>query len=468
MPDSKPLHLPAGSKRSDGGLPTHGFDPITAALANEIFAYARERIEMDPPLDGPLTYAELAARAGDTITAEGLGEHEALRVFAEVLAPATISSDHPRYFAFVPQAPTEAAILFDLVVGASCIFGGSWMEGAGAIYAENQALRWLADLAGLPADAGGCFVSGGTAGNLSALVAARHSARSRIATPVRPKLAVSTEAHSSIAAAANVMDVEIVQIPGDEQGRLTGANLERVLGEENPPGLFAVVATAGLTNTGLIDDLAGVAEVCARRSLWFHVDAAYGGAGLAAPSIRARYAGIERADSLVIDPHKWLFAPFDCAALVYRDPTQARDAHTQHAPYLDALRHDDEWNPSDFAFHLTRRARGLPFWFSLAALGTDAYAESIETTLTLTRQAAELVRQSPHLELVMYPELSVLLIRRLGWVADDFQLWSQRLLASGTAFVVPTTHQGETVARLCIVNPRTTTADVNAVLQSMA
>src|SRR5262245_29035054 len=132
-----------------------------------------------PPLDHSRPEAELRAMAGRTITERGLGGLEALRVFADVLAPACISVDHPRFFSFVPAAPTEAAILFDLVVGASSIYAGSWMEGAGAVFAENEALRWLADLAGLPASAGGVFVSGGTAGNLSALIAARWQWRQR-------------------------------------------------------------------------------------------------------------------------------------------------------------------------------------------------------------------------------------------------------------------------------------------------
>ncbi len=148
-------------------------------LTQAIVRYAVERVRMDPPtLDAPRPEADLRAMAGQTVTKEGIGGLEALRLFTDVLAPACISVDHPRLLAFVPAAPTEAATLFDLVVGASSIFGGTWLEGSGAIYAENQALRWIADLAGFPADAGGVFVSGGTAGNLSALAAARHKWRS--------------------------------------------------------------------------------------------------------------------------------------------------------------------------------------------------------------------------------------------------------------------------------------------------
>src|SRR5262245_19612003 len=176
-----------------------------------------------PPLDHPRNADELLADAGQTITEEGLGGHEALRIFAEVLAPATISIDHPRYLSFIPTAPTEASVLFDLVVGASSIYGGSRYEGAGAVFAENQALRWLADLAGLPAEAGGTFVQGGTNGNLSALVAARHAAAERRrGRPARWRLAAADSAHSSVRSAAAVMDVDVLVVPTPDQ-RLTAA-----------------------------------------------------------------------------------------------------------------------------------------------------------------------------------------------------------------------------------------------------
>ena len=241
--------------------------------------------------------------------------------------------------------------------------------------------------------------------------------------------------------------------------------------EATNDGLFAVVATGGTTNAGIVDDLAGVAEVAATRDLWFHVDGAYGGAALAAPSARALFAGVERADSLVVDPHKWLFAPFDCAALLYRRPELARAAHTQHASYLDVL-HDRaadgvEWNPSDYAYHLTRRARGLPLWFSLATHGTDAYRDAVEVSLEVTRTGADLIRSLDHVELVIDPMLSVLLFRRLGWDADDYRSWSDRALADGLTLTVPTSWRGETVLRFCIVNPRTTLDDLATILATL-
>ncbi len=455
----------------------HRPTPEIEELAGEIFDYARERIRMDPPtLDGPRRPQELAEQVGRTITAEGLGGHRALRIFADQLAPATISCDHPLFLAFVPAAPTEASVLFDLVVSASSIVGSTWLEAAGAVYAENEALRWLADLAGLPDGAGGCFVSGGSAGNLSGLVAARHTAARRREAdgrerPARWWVAAVDEAHSSVKSAARIMDAETLPVRADERGRLTGRALEAALDGatvEALDGLFGVVATAGTTNAGVIDDLSGVADVCRDRGLWLHVDAAYGGAGLAAPSVRARYVGIERADSLVVDPHKWMFAPFDCAALLYREPALAAAAHTQEASYLDEVNVAEGWSPTHYAFHLTRRVRGLPFWFSLAANGTDAYRDAVETVLTLTRDAADEIRRRPGLELAMEPELSVLLFRCHGWSDADYLTWCADRLREGVAFVLPTALHGERVMRFCFVNPQTTLEQVMGLLDSMA
>jgi len=458
----------------------HRHDRSTEVLTQAVVRYAVERMRMDPPpLDKTRPAAELRAMVGQTVTTKGIGGLEALRIFADVLGPASISIDHPRFLSFVPAAPTEAAILFDLVVGASSIYGGSWLEGGGAVFAENEALRYISDLVGLPESAGGVFVTGGTAGNLSALIAARFRWRHRAEGAhdrTRGLLLTCKGAHSSVGSAARAIDADVAVVPADEHGRMWGAALRETvagLSADDLARVFAIVATAGTTNAGVIDDLAGVAEVCAELDVWMHVDGAYGGAGLAAPSVRDRYRGIEHADSFIVDPHKWLFAPFDCCALVYRDPNVARAAHTQHAEYLDVLHSGDdtdtfEWNPSDFAHHLSRRARGLPFWFSLATHGTEAYRDAIERALDVTRHGARIIDDAGHLELIMEPELSVLLFRRTGWSAAHYQAWSDRLLNDGTAFVTPTSWNGEMVLRLCIINPLTSVDDIHIIVDSLA
>jgi len=210
----------------------------------------------------------------------------------------------------------------------------------------------------------------------------------------------------------------------------------------------------------------GIGEVCKQASVWLHVDGAYGGAALAAPSARPLFDGIEQADSFIVDPHKWLFAPFDCCALIYAEPAKARQAHRQHGDYLEVF-YDGIWNPSDYAHHLSRRARGLPFWFSLAVHGTKAYAEAVETTLDCAREAAEMITAHPHLELVTDQRLSICVFRRVGWSPDDYRHWSDALLERGDGLVTPTKHEGETVLRFCIVNPRTTREDIRLILDTL-
>ncbi len=437
-----------------------------------IFDYCRLRLSFDPvDLDLPGEKAVLDEALAGVLGSQPQDPASILNLFAERLAPAVISCDSPRFLAFIPAAPTKASLLFDMVVSASSLQGTSWLEAAGAVAAENQTLRLLADLAGLPSTAGGCFVSGGSAGNLSALVVARQRGRQRLGddAPVRLRAVVSDQAHASIGKALMIIGMDALVVPSDDH-RLTGPAVEAALATDPyPASVVALVATAGTTNAGIVDDLAGLGEVAATHQLWFHVDGAYGGAALFAPSVRHRFAGIERADSFVVDPHKWLFAPFDCAALIYRHPQLARAVHTQDASYLDVLHTDapDEWNPSDYAYHLTRRARGLALWFSLAVNGTDLYRDAIEAALDVAWQTAGRVESSDHLELVRQPELSIVLFRRLGWRPEDYTAWSNKLLADQIGFVTPSKWEGETVARMTFLHPDTTMEIVDEILATM-
>ena len=447
----------------------HKFTAEVEVLAQEVLAYSLDRLKNDPPLDGPRTAADLFAEVGNTISSKGLGGSKALALFTEVLAQACISTDHPRYLAYIPSAPSEYASLFDLVVGASALYGGSWQEGAGAVFAENQALRWLSDLAGLPESAGGVFVQGGTIGNLSAIVTAREDARKKFPGIKQWAILCSEEAHSSITTAAHVMDVEIVTVAVRDDLRMYGEDIAAAIDAYHASTdgqICAVVATSGTTNLGVIDDLVGAAKAAHDRNIWFHVDGAYGLAGLCAPSVRSNFNGIELCDSFIVDPHKWLFAPYDACALVYRNPDIARETHTQHASYLDSL-HDGTWNPSDYAIQLTRRTRGLPFWFSLAAAGTDAYRDAVEESLQVARDAAVLIQEHPNLELLRAPDLSIVAFTRKGWSKNEYQQWSNQLLEDQIGFVTPSSHDGKPILRFAIVNPWTTIADIKAILATL-
>ena len=448
----------------------HKFNAEVEEVADEILAYALERLRKEPPLDGPLTPAELYEKVGNTITAKGLGGLPTLEIFKNVLAKACISTDHERYLAFIPTAPSEYSSLFDLVVSAASIYGGSWQEGAGAVFAENQALRWLADLAGFPQSAGGVFVSGGTIGNLSALVVAREDAR-RNHPDHKGKWAVvcGDQSHSSIAGAAKIMDVDLIKAQRSADGKIYGDAVATAIDEYEKNGgrVFCIVATAGTTNLGIIDHLDSIDDVAVERDIWFHVDGAYGLAALCAPSVRAKFDGIEYADSFIVDPHKWLFAPFDACALIYKDPKIAKDALAQHASYLETLHEDNEWNPSDYAIHLTRRTRGLPFWFSLAANGTDAYKDAMEYTMMVAKKSVELIKAHPNLELLIEPELSIVTFTRKGWAKEDYQRWSDKLLEDQIGFVTPSSHEGKPILRFAIVNPWTNVDDIEKILDTL-
>jgi aromatic-L-amino-acid/L-tryptophan decarboxylase len=452
----------------------HSVDPTTEQMIRSVLAYAENRLRLNPvPLDeGSRDPAELDAAIRGLLGDEPHNPDQVLGAYTSVMAPAVISADSPRYLGFIPAAPTKAALLFDMLISCASIQGISWLEAAGAIHAENLVLRLIADRAGLPAAAGGCFVSGGSAGNLSALVVAREVAKRKAGDAGRGRrfrIAVSTDAHSSIVNTMRILEMDPLTVATDDH-RLTGAALRAAIeADGDPSSLAAVVATSGTTNAGIIDDLAGAAAVAREHGLWFHVDGAYGGAGLFAPSVRAAYDGIEHADSFVVDPHKWLFAPFDCAALLYRDPALARSVHKQDASYLDVI-HDrpGEWNPTDYAYHLTRRARGLPLWFSLSVYGVGAYTDAIETGIRLAKETAAEITTRDYLELIREPDLGIVLFRRRGWSPAQYTQWADQLLHDQVAFIPPSAWEGETVARFAFLHPHTPMDLVRQILDRMA
>ena len=444
----------------------------------DVMKYTVDRVSnITPELGSPKKEEDLYAMIGETITPEGIGGEVALKLFRDILVKATVPVDHPRHLAFVPAAPTRAAIMFDLVTSASSIHGAYWMEGAGGIFCENQAMKWLVSLTGLPEGAFGVFTSGGTVANLSAMVAAREDWRARSTDNIGVKalLLTSNGAHSSVEAMARVMDADVVMIDSPQEN-LQGEAFQKAvneLQEKDRKRLFAVVATGGTTNAGIIDDLEGIAAVCERENIWMHVDAAYGGGALAVPSVRPLFNGIERADSITIDPHKWLFSPYDCGAVIYKDMETGKRAHSQKGAYLEIFKDEgaEGFNPADYQIQLTRRVRGMPLWFSLAMHGTEKYRWAIKRGIDLAEIAAQKIQESEHVELVRERGLSVVLFKRKGWSAEDYRDWTYRNHKNGLALVTPTKWRidGElqTIARFCFINPETTQEDIDVILASM-
>lgn len=454
----------------------HNIDIQLVEMTLDVMKYVINRItKTAPELGQPKKEEELRSLVGETITSAGIGGEKAFDLFKDVLIKATVPIDHPRHLAFVPAAPTRAAIMFDLVTSASSIHGAYWMEGAGGIFCENEAMKWLVSLTGLPEPAFGVFTSGGTAANLSAMVTARENWRKNKDNQNEKALIItSSGAHSSIKSMAKVIDADVFLVETEDS--MSATMLSNALKELTPhqrKRLFAIVATGGTTNAGIIDDLDGIASICEREKIWFHVDAAYGGGALASKLARPLFKGIERANSITIDPHKWLFSPYDCGAILYRNPELAKEAHSQEGSYLDIFKDEGAhgFNPSDYQIQLTRRVRGLPLWFSLAMHGTNKYEWAVQQGIELANLAGTIIQENAMVELVREPSLSCVLFRRKGWTPDDYRNWTYKNHRDGFALVTPTKwkHQGvyETVARFCFINPDTTELDIRAILDSM-
>ena len=455
----------------------HKTDIDLVDMTMDVMKYVIDRLSSTKQKIGkPKKEEELKALVGETITENGIGGERAFKLWKKHLTKCNVPIDHPRHLAFVPASPTRAAVMFDLVTSASSIHGAYWMEGAGGIFCENEAMRWIVSLTGLPEGAFGVFTSGGTAANLSAIVTAREYWRSLKERNNLEKglIITSIGAHSSIKAMAKVADIDVLLV--DTEDKLEKEALEvtiKNLPIQQRQRLFAVVGTGGTTNAGIVDDLEGIADICEKENLWFHVDAAYGGGALVADSVRHLFNGIEKADSITIDPHKWMFSPYDCGAVIYRNPELAKNAHSQQGSYLDIFKDEGAhgFNPTDYQIQLTRRVRGLPLWFSLATHGTDRYKEAVERGIELAQIAGRLIKENPNVELVREPSLSCVLYRRIGWDSDDYTHWTYENHEKGFALVTPTKWKRgdsyETVSRFCFINPDTTENDIDLILKSM-
>ena len=435
----------------------HGDDPELAALAA---ALVRGRLAGNPGVGRLGTPSELAVALDGAITDGGLGLSAAWSLFESTVLAHHLSLDGPRFLAFIPMSPSSASVWMDAVVGATSFSAESWLEAAGPVAAEEQVLRFLAGAAGMPPGAGGCFMSGGSIGNLSALAVAREQAGGRRA------VLIADTAHASVRNSLHLLGMTAVPVPTGADMRLTGAALRAAAAGRSD--VAAIVASAGSTNGGVVDDLAGCADVAESLGAWLHVDGAYGLAAMLLPERRPLFDGIERADSFIVDPHKWLFAPAGSCALIYRSPSVAAQVHTQHGPYIDVLRTEGgHFNPSDLGYQLTRRAAGLPLWFSLAVHGVEAHREAMRHSLRLAVSLADAIDACPVASLVARPSLGVVLFRRDGWGRDEWAAWSRRLLDEQVAFVAPTTVHGEPVGRVVFLHPGTPESIVDELVESL-
>jgi glutamate/tyrosine decarboxylase-like PLP-dependent enzyme len=383
--------------------------------------------------------------------------------------------DHPGYFAFIPSCTTWPSALGDLVAVALNIYAGSWMESAGPSQVELTILDWFRQWIGYPESAAGVLVSGGSAANMTALACAREA---RVG-PMNDRVVayVSDQAHSSMARGGRVLGFRPDQVrvlPVDRRLRMRADALAAAIEADRRAGyvpLF-VSAAAGSTNTGAVDPLPEIAAICRREDVWLHVDAAYGGFAALTERGKALLAGIDRADSVTLDPHKWLYQPFECGCLLVRDGGLLRSAFEITPDYLkDAEISQREINFSDLGIQLTRMSRALKLWVSLHYFGVDAYRQAIDRTLDLAAMAQERIEERDEFELMMPATLSVVCFRRrFGGVQDEEELeWRnaelvRQLAESGTGLISSTRLHGRYALRLCVLNHTSGPADVHRVL----
>jgi aromatic-L-amino-acid/L-tryptophan decarboxylase len=399
---------------------------------------------------------------------------EALAELRDEVLPYMARPHHPRFFAFIPAAGTFPGALGDFLASALNIFAGSWYEGAGPSRLELVVLDWFKAWVGYPVHAAGSLVSGGSAANLTALACAREAR----AGSMGPELVVyaSDQAHSSVARAARTLGFRSDQLrvlPADEHFRMRPDALAGALEADRSAGRvpLAVCASAGSTNTGAIDPLGPIADLCEQAGVWLHVDAAYGGFAALTDRGRALLAGIERADSITLDPHKWLYQPFECGCLLVREGHLLRAAFEITPDYLkDAETALAEVNFADQGLQLTRMSRALKVWLSVSTYGAAAFREAVDRCLDLALEADRRIAASATLELMHGATLGIICFRRRvpGASEAEEEDVNRRLVAEladgGEGFVSSTRLRGRYAVRACILNHTTRWADVERVL----
>jgi len=372
---------------------------------------------------------------------------------------------HPRHFAFVPVPSNFVSVMADTLATGFNVFSGSWLAGSGSVALELAVIDWLRQWCGLPHTAGGLFVSGGSMANLTAIVAARHAKlNDRIEGAV---VYYSDQTHSSVDRAwrvAGFLPEQIRKITSDAQFRLPLDELVRRIAEDRAAGLrpFAIVANAGTTNTGAIDPLPEIAALSKANDMWMHVDGAYGAAAALCDRGRALLQGLELADSLSLDPHKWLFQSIECGCVILRDADILKATYRITPEYLaEVHRNISEINPHDYGMQLTRGPRALKLWMSIQYFGLDAFRTAMERGFGLAELAERKLRAMPGWEIVTPAQMGIVTFHHPG---TDYEKIHNSMLSDGFALATSTVLKGRKVLRFCTINPRTTEDDITQTL----
>ena len=383
----------------------------------------------------------------------------------------TMHVNHPRFFAYVPGPSNFVSVMADALISGYNVFAGTWISGSGPAAVELAVIEWLRAACGFPKGAGGLFVSGGTMANLTALAVARHAALGD--RPDDATVYFSDQAHSSLEKALRVIGVpagNIRKIPCDANYRLPVRELEQAIENDRAAGKrpFCVIANAGTTNTGAIDPLRELSRVCKDQRLWLHVDGAYGAAAVISDRGRELLAGLELADSLSIDPHKWLFQPFEIGCVLVRDVAQLRDTFLILPEYLkDTHQYSAEFNFTDHGLQLTRGFRALKLWMSIKVFGMAAFRAAVERGFVLAEFTEARLRGLPGWEIVTPAQMGIVCFRFSDADEAAHLRMVQAILRDGFALITSTVLQGKTVLRTCTINPRTTEADIADTLQRL-
>jgi aromatic-L-amino-acid decarboxylase len=405
---------------------------------------------------------------------EGCGPDVALTRALRDILPLAGRVDHPRFFAFIPSSPTWPSVLADFLAAGFNIFQGTWLESAGPSQVELVVLDWFRDWLGLPEAASGVLTSGASVANLVAVVAAREA----VGSDPRAMFYVGDQGHSSLAKAIRIAGIgpeRLRQVPTDDEFRMDVASLRRQLSDDRRRGWrpVCVMANGGATNTGAIDPLDRLADLCEGEGLWLHVDAAYGGFAVLTASGRQALQGISRADSVTLDPHKWLFQPYEIGCVIVRDPALLEQAFRAIPEYLqDAALGEEQVNFADRGVQLTRAFRALKVWLSVQSFGVRAFRHAIDRQLSHARRAAALIEATPDLELLAPPSLGIVCFRfrpetsqpdpgAIGRLNEAIQ---QRIVHSGYAMMSSTRLRSAYALRLCLLNRGTHWSDVEGTL----
>jgi glutamate/tyrosine decarboxylase-like PLP-dependent enzyme len=454
--------------------------------ADEMLALARRASELlverlgrlaDEPAWRGASREELEPLLRAPAPEEGRPAEEVLEFAVREILPVASRVDHPRYLAFVPGSPTWPGVLADYLASGHNTFVGTWLGGSGPSMTELVVLDWFRDWIGYPESAGGLFTSGGSAASLDAFVAAREAAR----WPERASVYMSDQSHTALVRAATIVGVRpenVRQIRSDERFRLDVEALADAVSRDRADGLtpIAVCANAGATNTGAIDPMGAVADFCEAESIWFHVDAAYGGFGVLSEKGKALLQGLERADSIAMDAHKWLFQPFEAGCLMVKDVERLEAAFTVQPEYLQDTRWGrDHPNLTDRGLQLSRSFRALKVWMSIQTFGLAAFRRAVAQGIDLAERAEAYAVSSEYLEVGNPASLGVFCFRfnprGSGLAEEELERLNKAVqamvISTETAFISSTRLRGRYSLRFCIVNHNTRWSDVRDTLQAI-